>query len=121
MNKQRGESRLGCILYILIVLYILIMVVQVVPVLYNNLQLKDEMGQMASSYYQFHGHPEKIYKILAEKAHGLDIPLSKKDFKIVRRAKSIEISAHYEVEVNFLFMKKKLKMNPEVSKPAYSF
>jgi hypothetical protein len=121
MKMQKGESRVGCILYILIVLYIAIMAIQIVPVLYNNLQLKDEMGQMASSYYQFHGHPEKIYKILTDKARALDLPIGKKDFKILRRSKSIEISAHYEVEVNFLFMKKKIKLNPEVSKPAYNF
>jgi len=39
----------------------------------------------------------------------------------LKRSKSIEISAHYEVEINFLFMKKKIKLNPEVSKPAYNF
>ena len=121
MKKQKGESRLGCILYILIVLYIAIMAIQVVPVLYNNLQLKDEMGQVAASYYNFHGHREKIYKILTDKAHELDLPIDKKDIKVMKRGKNIEISVKYDVEINFLFMKKKIKMNPEVSKLVYSF
>jgi len=121
MKKQKGESRLGCILYILIIVYIAIMAIQVVPVLYNNLQMKDEMGQLASSYYNFHGHQEKIYKILTDKARELDLPIGKKDIKIMKRGKSIEISAKYDVEINFLFMKKTIKMNPLVSKPAFSF
>lgn len=121
MKKQRGEGRLGCILYILVVIYMLIIGIQIVPVLYNNLQLKDEMGQVASSYYQFRGKQQMIYKVLTDKAHALDIPLGKKDFKIIKRSKSVDISAKYEAEINFLFMKKKITMNPKVSKPAYNF
>ena len=121
MKKQKGESRLGCILYILIIVYIAIMAIQGVPVLYNNLQLKDEMGQVAQSYYSFHGHSGRMYKILLDKAHELDIPIDKKDIKVMKRGKNIEISVKYDVEINFLFMKKKIKMNPEVSKVVYSF
>ena len=121
MNKQRGEGRLGCILYILVIVYILIIGVQIVPVLYNNLQMKDEMGQVASSYYQFRGNQQRIYMVLTDKARALDIPLGRKDFKIIKRAKRVDISAHYGVEINFLFMKKEIKLNPKVSKPAYNF
>ncbi len=121
MNKQRGESRVGCVLYILIILYIIIIGFQLVPVMYNNLQLKDQMKQVAASYNQFHGRTVEMKKIMTQKAHEMDLPVDMNDFKIIKRGKNVEISATYMVEINFLFMKKKVKMNPEVSKIVYNF
>ncbi|NOY22625.1 MAG: hypothetical protein GXO70_03810 [Acidobacteria bacterium] len=124
MNKQRGESRVGCVLYILIILYLIIIGFQVVPILYNNLQLKQGMGgmeEMAASYNQFRGHMALIKKNLAKKGTDLGLPVEPNSFKIIKRGKNVEISAHYEAEINFLFMKKKFRMNPEVSKIVYNF
>ncbi len=125
MNRQRGESRLGCILYIVIIIYIVILGIQIVPVMYNNLQLKQGMGGMeeiAASYNQFRGRKAQMKKILVNKARDLGLPIDNPNvFKITKRGKSVEISAHYEVEINFLFMKKKISMNPEVSKVVYNF
>ncbi len=124
MKKQKGESRLGCILYILAVIYVIIVGFQVIPVMYNNLQLKQGMGgmeEMAASYNQFRGHLAEMKKHLAEKGNELGLPVGPNSFKIIKRGKNVEISAHYEVEINFLFMKKKISMNPEVSKIVYNF
>lgn len=124
MNRQRGESRVGCVLYILVLLYIIIIGFQVVPVLYNNLELKQGMGgmeEMAASYNQFRGRITLMKKNLAKKGADLGLPVEPNSFKIIKRGKNVEISAHYKVEINFLFMKKKISMNPEVSKIVYNF
>ncbi|NOZ13538.1 MAG: hypothetical protein GXO69_07810 [Acidobacteria bacterium] len=124
MEKQKGESRLGCILYILLVIYVVIIGFQVIPLMYNNLQLKQGMGgmeEMAASYNQFRGHMASMKKNLAKKGMDLGLPVTPDSFKIIKRGKNVEISAHYEVEINFLFMKKKISMNPEVSKIVYNF
>jgi len=124
MNRQKGESRLGCIFYILVIVYLAIIGFQIVPVMYNNLELKQGMGGMeevAASYNQFRGRRSEMKKILVKKARSLDLPIRAEDFKIIKRGKNVEVSAHYKVEINFLFTKKKISMDPEVSKIVYNF
>ena len=120
MINQRGERKAGCVIYILVVIYAGIIGFQLVPVLYNNLALKDEMEQVAISYNQFRGRTDKMTQTLIDKAVTLNIPLEKKDIRIQRVAKTVEVTIKYKKEINFLFMKKKIELEPHVSKPFYS-
>ncbi len=119
-TRERGESKIGCILYLLVAAYCAWLAIVLVPVYYNDLQLKNEMGQVASSYTQFRRNNNRIKEVILKKAIDLGLPLEKKDIRVRPIKNAVEISASYQVEVNFLFVKKKLNMHPEVSKPFYN-
>lgn len=119
-NSERGESKLGCILYLLIAAYVGWLVIVMVPVYYNDLQLKNEMGQVASSYTQFNRNHNRIKEVILKKAIDLELPVDKTNIRIRPIKNAVEISVRYQVRVNFLFMKKDLQMNPTVAKPYYN-
>ncbi len=121
MWNKRGESKIGCIIYLLIFAYVIYLSIQVVPILYKNEELRQQIDVAAKSYYQLKNRPHLIYKMILDKARDLGIPLSKNDIRIQLRRGEVEISAEYDVEVDFLFMKKPFTMHPSASMPIYDF
>ena len=119
MNNERGDTKLGCILYILAALYVVYLAFILVPMFYANLELKSEMSQVASSYSSFRGQNSRAVDVVFTKAEQLELPIEKRDIKIRRAGKSIEIVVTYTQKVNFLFMKKDIKFAPSVNKPVY--
>ncbi len=121
MLKNRGESKIGCLIYLLIFAYFVYLSFQLVPVYYKREELRSQLDLVARAYYQLKHRPEAMYNMILKKARELDIPLTRKDIQIKRRRGEVEISAEYEVEVDFLFTKKVFVMRPSASMPIYDF
>jgi len=119
MRSERGDSKLGCIIYIVAALYVVYLAFILVPMFYSNLELKNEMSQVASSYSSFHGQNARAVDVVYTKAQQLELPVQKRDIRIRRVGKSIEITVTYKRSVNYLFMKKDLQFKPSVNKPVY--
>jgi len=116
-----SSSKFGCILNIVIFVYAIFVLFQVVPALYNKVELESAMDRVARTYHTYRNEPQKMKVIIFEKAKNLEIPLSGRDITIKRRAKSINITATYQVEFNLLFTKKKWTFNPKASAPVIDF
>ncbi len=121
MMKKKGQSKLGCLIYLLIFAYIVYLAIQVVPILYNNEELRDQLDLAARSYYQLKDRPDMLYRMILKKARELNIPLSRDDVYIQLRRGEVEIGADYDVDIDFLFMKKKFTMHPSATMPIYDF
>ncbi|BBB32112.1 hypothetical protein TTHT_0526 [Thermotomaculum hydrothermale] len=121
MLNKRGESKIGCLIYLVIFAYIGYLLIQVAPVFYNKEELRDQLDIAARSYYQLKDRPEVLYNMILKKARELQIPLRRQDIRIKIRRGEVEISAEYEVEIDFLFTKKIFVMRPSASMPIYDF
>ncbi len=119
MRSERGDTKLGCILYLLAAFYVIWLAIVMVPVFQANLELKDEMGQIASSYSYFRGNKNKAVEAVLKKAQELELPIQKRDIRIVQRKNMVEITITYKRTLNLLFMKKEMTLKPTVNKPTY--
>ncbi len=118
-THERGESKIGCILYLLVIAYVGWLAVVLVPVYYTNLQLKNEMGNIASSYSQLRRDRNRVKEMILREAEQLEIPLEKSDIDVRQTRKMVTITVKYQRRVNLLFVTKDLQLNPSVSKPFY--
>lgn len=114
-------SKVGCIFNIVVFIYVVIILFQVVPVLYNKVELESEMDRVGRSYHTYRNDTQKMKVVLFNKAKSLDIPITERDISIQKRGKSIQISTSYEIEFNLLVMKKKWKFDVSASAPVIDF
>jgi len=114
-------SKVGCLFNLAVFVYIGYVLFQVVPALYNKVELQNEMDRIARSYHIYRKEPEKMKVLLLKKADDLDIPITESDIMIQRRGKSINIFASYDVEFDLLFTKKKWEFTPKASAPIIDF
>ncbi len=114
-------SKTGCILNLVIFVYVVYILFQVVPVLYNKVELQSEMDRVARSYHMYRHDPNKMKVIIFNKAKELEIPISSRDITIQRRAKSVNIIVNYDIEFDLLFTKKKWRFTPKATAPVIDF
>ncbi len=121
MLKNKGQSKIGCLIYLLLFAYFIYLSIQLVPAFYKNEELRDTLDIAARSYYQLKDRPEVMYNMILKKAREQYIPLKRNDIRVQLRRGEVEISATYDIEIDFLFMKKKFKMHPTATMPIYDF
>ena len=121
MWNKRGQSKIGCLIYLVVFAYFVYLSFQLVPVYYNREELRDQLDIAARSYYQLKDRPEVMYNMILKKARELNIPLRREDIRVRLRRGEVEISAEYDVDVDFLFTKKTFVMRPSATMPIYDF
>ncbi len=121
MLNKRGESKIGCLIYLLVFAYFVYLSFQLVPAYYKREELRDQLDIAARSYYQLKDKPEVMYNMILKKAQELEIPLRREDIQVRLRRGEVEISAEYDVEIDFLFTKKIFLMKPSATMPIYDF
>lgn len=99
-TAERGESNLGCFLW-LVVLAIAVMISwKMIPVKVNSAEMADYMVEVA----QFHSArktPEEVRGLLLARASELNIPLTKENVTVVRTGDRIRMRVEYTVPVDF--------------------
>jgi hypothetical protein len=99
-TAQRGEGKLGCIFWLLVLGLAVLISWKMIPVKVNNAELADYMVEVAQ--FQSAQHPpDELKKMIIGRAAELGIPLTKENVSVVRTGDRIRMSADYTVPVDF--------------------
>ncbi|MEM8963081.1 MAG: hypothetical protein AAGD38_16475 [Acidobacteriota bacterium] len=100
-NGQRGESKLGCIVWILILIAGGIAAARIIPVKISEHQLKDKMEEMAALHPRW--DENKYRNAIINEAASLDIPLEKGQVKVKKEGtRSVTMEVQTTVPVDLI-------------------
>jgi hypothetical protein len=98
-RRERGESQLGCIFGLLLLLAGLFVAYKMIPVKVRTADLRQTVTDEArAAGTHTDGH---IMKAILSEAERLDLPVGKEDVEIVRRRDTIRIDVKYVIPVQF--------------------
>lgn len=97
LNPRRGQGKLGCILWLLVLLAVVGIAAKLIPIKIRSAELYDFIEEQA--LFAGRSSPETLKKRILERAVDLDIPLKKENLKIDRRGGRIQIRATYTIPV----------------------
>jgi hypothetical protein len=94
-----GDSKLGCIVWVVLLGIFVMVALKAVPVKIHSSQLYDYMEGQA----KFVRRPTKelLTRRVLEKAHELELPLEKKNLKVVVGGARVIIAVKYTVPLEF--------------------
>lgn len=114
MVNRRGESRLGCLLPLLVLAICVYFALDVGQVYFRAYQFKDSMNSEANFATTL--TDEAITKRLAALADSLQLPPGAELITIVRSPRTISISSDYDEIIKFPMKKEKvIHFHPLVS------
>jgi hypothetical protein len=118
--NERGEGRLGCIFWTLLLIIGVMVAWKMVPVKIQTAELYDFMvDQAADATYQ--RSEEAVTKRILAKARDLDIPLDKEHLNVEIRGDSIRMRATYTIPVKFPGYTYNWKFEHEIDRKLYIF
>ncbi len=113
---QRGEGRVGCTLWTVLVVLVVYAGYIILPVRFASSRFEDFMREEAA-FGSNKGNPQIVQELLSQ-ARELDIPLTKEQIEIVRTRESITISVSYAVTLSFFGQIRYVwNFNPVVERP----
>ena len=97
--RQRGEGRVGCLFWLIVLAIVTLVGFKMVPVKYQSTQFFDFMYEQAK--YAQQTTPDNMKKALLRKARELQLPLDPKRLTVNKRGGRIQIGCSYEVPIEF--------------------
>lgn len=97
--RQRGEGRVGCLFWLVVLAIVALVGIKMVPVKYASAQLFDFMDEQAK--FAQKTTPDQMKKTILRRARELQVPLDPKRLTVTKRGGRIRIKAAYEVPVEF--------------------
>jgi len=98
-QAARGDSKIGCIVWLVILLIGGLVGFKAIPVKIHSAQFYDFMENQA----QFAGRTsaEDLKKRILRRANELDLPVDKKDLKVTKSSAKVRIECTYTVPLTF--------------------
>ena len=97
LNPRHGQGKLGCILWLLVLLAVIGIAAKLIPVKIRSAELYDYMEEQA--LFAGRTGTEALKRRILDRAKDLDIPLDKKNLSVVRRGGRIQLRATYTIPV----------------------
>lgn len=123
MNRrnQRGESKLGCILGLVVFVLAVIVAIRAVPVMKDVYSLDDFARRQAegASNLETQRIKEEITERILREAQSRRLPLSQEDISVKADRNFVRIEYEYTVEIQILFYTYQWKISREVERPIY--
>lgn len=101
-HAERGDSKLGCIFWLALVIAGGVIAWEAVPVKVKSAELHDHMADMAI-FATRERNNEVIAKNVLAKAKDLGLPLTAKNLVVQRTDSRIRLTAEYTVVLEFPF------------------
>ncbi len=98
-SRQRGDTNLGCIFWLLALGVGIMIAWKMVPVKVATASLNDFMIEQAK--FAANRPAVAIKKAIVKKAQQLDLPVDKKDVRVEKPGDFIKMSVEYTVVVEF--------------------
>lgn len=116
---QRGESKIGCILALIIFLGAVVVAVKTAPVVINVGELQAEIEAQAERA----GLPRHTNKLIrqriVDKAEELHLPVRPEMIKIDRGRRDITIHLEYDIVLNYPFYTYRCHKVHDVTRPLF--
>ena len=115
----RGEGRLGCIIWLIIVALVGYGLIKFVPVKMASARFEDFMAEEAG-FASIRGVRE-IERNILTKAKDLQLPITKDNLIITKTREKIKVEAHYEIVIDLFGGNYKYvwKFDPVVERPLF--
>jgi hypothetical protein len=97
---ERGESNLGCILWLVLLSIAVLISWKMIPVKVNSAELSDYMVEVAQ-FQSARNPPEELKQMILNRAAELRLPLTKDGVTVVRTGDRIRMTVDYTVPVEF--------------------
>ena len=101
-NAQRGEGRLGCFFWLLLLGIGVLIAARVVPVKIAVAQLKDHMEDLAERHAR--GTSDQFQRSILQRAKELDLPVEPKHIVVKKSKKRAIMDVEFVVPLDFLVM-----------------
>jgi hypothetical protein len=115
---ERGNGRLGTLVWVVLLAAFAYVCTQVVPVLYAEYQFQDAMQTTARFATINRQSPEQIRKALVVEAKSKDIPVEPENIHVTSEAGNVKINAAYSVTVDLRVYQLTLNLHPSASNNA---
>jgi len=99
-TAERGESNLGCIIWLVVLAIAVLVSWKMIPVKVNSAELADYMVEVAQ-FQSARMPPEDVKKLILNRAVELNIPLAKENVTVIRTGDRIRMTVEYTVPVEF--------------------
>lgn len=106
MVNQRGEGRLGVLVWIVLMGAGIFFAVRTIPVKISTMEFNesvDKQVQFAATTGTF--NQEKLMKSILDKATEMEIPLTKKQVQIEPRSGELRVTVQYQIEIDLAVYK----------------
>ncbi len=98
-SRQRGESKIGCLIWLLLGLLFILVAVKVVPIKIATMKLQDHMEELAT----IQGKQGKDFfeREIYNKAKYLKLPIARKQIRVKKHPERviIDVEFTYPVEI----------------------
>ncbi|HSJ75639.1 MAG TPA: hypothetical protein VK899_05560, partial [Gemmatimonadales bacterium] len=99
-TAERGESNLGCILWLVLLGIAVLISWKMIPVKVNSAELSDYMVEVAQ-FQSARNAPNVLKQMILNRAAELGIPLAKENVTVTRTGDRIRMTVDYTVPVVF--------------------
>ena len=97
LNPRHGQGKLGCILWLLVLMAVVGIAAKLIPIKIKSAELYDYMEEQA--LFAGRSGTETLKGRILDRAKDLESPLDKKNLKVERRGGRIKIRATYTIPV----------------------
>lgn len=118
-QRVRGEGKIGCIFWVLVLLVAGMIAVKVVPVKIQSAEFYDYMEEQAK--FGLQATPEGIKQQILQKARDLDLPVKADNLTVQRVAEEIRIHCKYQVPIEFPGYTYVWKFDEKINRPLFYF
>ncbi len=117
-SAERGESNLGCIIWLVVLALAVLVCWKMIPVKVNSAEMADYLVEVAQ--FQAAGRPpEELKKLILNRAAELGLPLLKENVTVVRTGDRIRMTVDYTVPVDFPGYTYNWHFRHEVDRPIF--
>lgn len=117
LRNGRGDTKLGCVLWMILLAAVVVVLVKAAPVRIRAAQLQDFMEEQAK--FAQRTNPETLKKRIVNRAYELQIPLDPKNVKVVRGRGSIRMTADYTEPLDFYVYQRNWDFHLVVDEPIF--
>jgi hypothetical protein len=113
VTLRRGATKLGCLVYVLVLSAVLYFGVHAGEVYFRYLEYKDAMKQEVR--FRTHLTDQQLKTHLKTIADSLGLPEDAGDVNVIRRSGQITIEARYTDIIDLPFMKREVHFEPRAT------
>ena len=101
--NSRGESKLGCLVAVLLLVVTVYCAIRFVPPYYNSVQFIDETEAMTTRAAVYGWSENKIHESYLEVAAKYDQPVTKDNIKVIRTRNELMVEIDYILPIDLGF------------------
>jgi len=113
--NRTGESKLGCLLSLVLLAAAAFFAIKFVPPYYNSTSFIDEIEPLVTRSAVRQDSEKKMKEMILQVAQKHEQPVTESCIKIAKRTNDITVEIHYVLPIDLMFTKYELKRDVKVT------